>query len=266
MTTTTLTTPLAAPARIRVGRIFGLEVRNELLKLLRTPAFAIPALCFPWIFYVFFGLVLPTPKVGGTTMATYLLGTYGVFGVLGVSLFALGTGVAMERARGWTTARRAMAASPVIEVAARLAVAAVVGAIVALGLLVLGATVGGVVMPTAAWASLLAIFIACALPFGAIGLALGQALSAEAAPAVINVVYLPLSFLSGLWLPVAALPAPVRAVAEWLPPYHASQLALDVLGAARYNSPWPSVANLVVTTAVAFAVATWVTRRQAGGR
>ena len=96
-------------------RIFILELRNELLKLVRMPAFAVPALCFPWMFYVLFGLVLPTGRAAmaaGSAMSKYLLATYGVFGVLGVSLFSLGAAMAIERGQGWESVRRAMPSAP----------------------------------------------------------------------------------------------------------------------------------------------------------
>ena len=40
---------------------------------------------------------------------------------------------------------------------------------------------------------------------------------------VINLIYLPISFASGLWIPLRALPDLVKQVAPWLPPYHVAQ-------------------------------------------
>jgi ABC-2 type transport system permease protein len=70
-----------------------------------------------------------------------------------------------------------------------------------------------------------------ALPFCLMGLALGLWLSPNAAPAVLNLVYLPLGFLSGLWIPSTMFPGWLQSLAEWLPPYHLAALALDVTGA-----------------------------------
>lgn len=258
--------PRRSLARPRPLRILSLELRNELLKLLRMPGFVLPALGFPVMFYVLFGFTLPTPKASGMTMARYLLATYGAFGVLGVALFSLGAGMAIERGKGWTTARRAMAASTVLHLVARIAVAALFGAVVALALMVLGGTFGGVRMPTASWAALLAILTACAVPFGALGLAVGQFLSADSAPGAINLVYLPMSFLSGLWIPVEVLPKALQGLAEWLPPYHAAQLALRVLGGSREASPWSSVVYLAVLTVLCFVGASTAMRREGGAR
>ena len=59
---------------------------------------------------------------------------------------------------------------------------------------------------------------------------------ANSAPATINLIYLPMSFCSGLWVPFQFLPKIVRQIALALPPYHLSQLALGIVGAGRHES------------------------------
>ncbi len=67
-----------------------------------------PTLAFPLVFYVMFALVLPG-QWGGYQKATYLLATYGVFGVIGPSLFGFGVGLAIERAAGLAGAQARVA-------------------------------------------------------------------------------------------------------------------------------------------------------------
>src|SRR3546814_20483177 len=76
-------------------RVYLLEARHEFLRMLRTPSFALPVLLFPALFYTLFGLVLN--RADGGVAATYLLATYGVFGVMGAGLFGFGVVVAMEQ-------------------------------------------------------------------------------------------------------------------------------------------------------------------------
>ena len=254
---------------VRPIQILGLEVRNELLKLVRMPAFAIPALCFPWIFYVLFGIILPSgpagQRMGGGMMATYLLASYGVFGVLGSAMFSLGAGLAIERGQGWTTVRRAMPSAPALHLGARILIAGLWGTVVMLGLCVLGAVFGGVRLPTASWALLLLVVGLCALPFGALGLAIGQLLGPNSAAGVINAIYLPMSFLSGLWIPLQALPKALQSAASVWPSFHALQLALHAVGGrvgqTAMEPVGTAVAALVITTLVAFTAATFLTRR-----
>jgi ABC-2 type transport system permease protein len=154
-----------------------------------------------------------------------------------------------------------MPSSPSLHLAARLAVAGLFGLLIGVGLVVIGAVFGGVRMPTASWAALLAIIAASALPFGAIGFGLGQLLGPNSAAGVINAVYLPMSFLSGLWVPIAFLPAFLQRLAVVFPPYHAAQLALTAIGAPHQESVGMALGSLVLLTVIATGFASFAARR-----
>ena len=85
---------------LQILRIYSLETRSEFLKILRMPSFAIPSLVFPMMFYIFFGLLFNKGGMDGQ-MPSYLLATYGVFGIIGPALFSFGGGVAVEKDQGW---------------------------------------------------------------------------------------------------------------------------------------------------------------------
>jgi ABC-2 type transport system permease protein len=77
------------------------------------------------------------------------------------------------------------------------------------------------------------------------GLALGYFTGPNSAPPTINLIYLPMSFCSGLWVPFMFLPKVVQKIALALPPYHLSQLALGTVGAGmheRLTSHWEVLA------------------------
>ena len=79
-------------------RIYRTEARHEFLKLIRMPIFAISTIAFPLMFYVIFGLAFADETAGGVGVTTYMLATYGAFGVIGWALFGFGVAVA-DRAR-----------------------------------------------------------------------------------------------------------------------------------------------------------------------
>jgi len=72
---------------------------------LREPAFIVPTLLFPLMFYVFFGLLLNKSGFGGQ-MPTFLMVTYGVFGIMSPALFGFGASVAMDRDKGWLAVKQ----------------------------------------------------------------------------------------------------------------------------------------------------------------
>lgn len=226
-----LAQPLHRPPageRHRALPSYLLEAKYEFLRLLRTPMFALPTLLFPNLFYLLFGVVLGSR--GGGQAAQYLLATYGVFGVMGAALFGFGVTVAMERDQGLLALKRALPMPPGAYLAAKIAMALLFSLAVVLLLATLAASLGGVTLRPGQWALLLAIQVLGALPYCAIGLWIGCVANGNGAPAIVNLIYLPMAFLSGLWLPLHVLPAPLQLLAPVWPSYHHAQLALAVVG------------------------------------
>jgi ABC-2 type transport system permease protein len=208
-------------------RSYLLEARYELLRLLRTPSFALPSLLFPCLFYVLFGVLL---NRSNGDAARYLLATYGVFGVMGVGLFAFGVTVAMEREQGLLIYKRALPMPPGAYLFAKMAMAIAFAMMISLLLATLAATLGGVELHASQWLLLWVVNVVGVLPFAALGLFIGTLVGGQGAPAVVNLLYLPMAFLSGLWLPLKLLPAWIAKLAPVWPSYHHSQIALKVIG------------------------------------
>jgi ABC-2 type transport system permease protein len=245
--------PARALERPSLWRIYTLEARLEFMKLLRLPAFVLPTLAFPVLFYVFFGLSMKAD--GPIVLATYLIATYGVFGVVGAALFGFGVGVATERGQGWMLLKRASPMPPGAYFAAKIFMSVVFGSLIVAMLYTLGATLGHVQLPASGWATLAVIHVGGSLPFCAMGLAMGYFAGPNSAPAIVNLIYLPMSFLSGLWLPIQVLPEFIRKIAPALPTYHLAQLALRVIGADSGGSVAGHLAYLATFTVVCLALA-----------
>ena len=215
--------------RVSLPRIYALEAKHEFLRLLRSPSFAVPTLLFPAMFYFLFA-VLFTKGRADYQANIYLLATYGVFGVMAPGLFGFGVSVALDRDRGWLTLKRAQPMPPGAYLASKLAMAMLFSVVIFTLLAAIGTTLGGVRLPLDAWVALFVVEVLGVLPFCAIGLFVGTLVNGQGAPAIINLIYLPMSFLSGLWMPITVLPAAVRGVAPLWPAYHLGQLALDAVG------------------------------------
>ena len=215
--------PRLAPAQR--ARVYVLEARAQLLSTVRTPGFTIPTLVFPLMFYVFFGVTMSMSPV----MPTYLLATYGVFGIIGPALFGFGVGLATERDNGALRLKQTTPMPVSAYLLARVVTALLFGMAIVLGLFLLGAFVGEVRLHRWQWFALAGIVLASVVPFCALGLAIGAWVKAQSAVAIVNLVYLPMAFLSGLWIPVAVLPSFLRDLAVVFPAYHQAQLALKVV-------------------------------------
>ena len=241
------------PVRRLALRSYLLEARCECLRMLRDPGFCIPVLGFPLMFYLLFAVVLN--KAHSAATAQYLLATYGAFGVAGAGLFGFGVTIALDRERGFLRLKRVQPTPPGAMLLARMAMAMLFAAAISLLMALLAATVAAVALSPLQWLALLAVNVAGVLPFSAIGLYVGTRVSGSAAPALLNGLYLPMSFLSGLWLPLSMLPPLLAKLAVLWPAYHLGQLALKVVGHDQGQPAWLHVLALAGFTAVFFALA-----------
>lgn len=217
--------------------IYLKEAKYEFLKYLRLRVYTISVLSFPIMFYVLFGLVLNARQsIAGTRVSVYLIPSYGTFGVIAASLFATAAGLAADRGLGWLQVKRASPMPPFAYFTAKLFTSVVFSTVVVLSLFALGIAFGGVRMEVGQFARLFGTLVAGSIPFSAMGLALGYFTGPNSAPPTINLIYLPMSFCSGLWVPFMFLPKVVQKIALVLPPYHLSQLALGVVGSGTHES------------------------------
>ena len=228
------------------------EAKCEALRMLREPAFCLPVIGFPVLFYLLFGVLLDK---GEGKAAQYLLATYGAFGVIGAGLFGFGVTIAVDREKGLLRLKRALPVPPGALLLAKIQMAMLFAAIISLVLAVIAATVAGVTLEPSQWLRLLLIDVLGVLPFCAIGLYVGALVGGNAAPALLNMLYLPMAFLSGLWLPLTLLPGILSTIAPLWPAYHLGQLALKVVGFDMGQPVWMHVMVLAGITVLFFVLA-----------
>lgn len=247
------------PAPHSLFRCYWLEAKYEFLRMLRTPSYCVPVLAFPLVFYLMFGVLMQ--RGHDATAARYLLASYGVFGAMGASLFGFGVSVALDREQGWLTLKRALPMPPGAYLFAKLIMAMVFIAVISILLIVLAVGVAGVSLGARQAILLVLVDVLGALPYAAIGLYIGTRMGGRGAPALINLVYLPMAFLSGLWMPLQFLPSTIRSLAPVWPAWHHAQLALQIAGSRTEGAPLLHVVYLLAIAAVFFHLAARRLRR-----
>ncbi|HJU25043.1 MAG TPA: ABC transporter permease, partial [Rhodanobacteraceae bacterium] len=157
--------------------------------------------------------------------------------------------------QGLLTLKRALPMPSGAYLFAKMLMAMLFAAIVTLLLMALAFSLGHVRMPIEDWIALLATAMLGVLPFCAIGLFVGTLIGGQGAPAVVNLIYLPMSFLSGLWLPLPYLPGFLQQIAPLWPAYHLGRLALTAAGQGDGHRIATHVAVLAGFTIAFFAIA-----------
>ncbi|MET0717637.1 MAG: ABC transporter permease [Pseudoxanthomonas sp.] len=240
-------TPVPFPPRAMLA-LYLREAKLEFLRVLRTPAFSIPTLVFSPMFYLLFGVLL---NRGDAHASSYLMASYSVFGVMGPGLFGFGVGLAIDRQQGLLMLKRVQPVPAAAPLLAKVGMAMIFAACIGAMLLVLGVTLGGVRMTPSQAALLLAVDILGVMPFCALGLLIGTLVnSGGGATAVVNLIYMPMALLSGLWLPLSMLPDVVERIAPLWPAWHLGQLGLKVVDLDSGSPAWMHVTVLLGFTAI----------------
>jgi len=230
MATQALTHSLPRTGTAPILPIFGKETKYEFLKLLRTRSFSLAIIGFPVMFYVLFGIANRNAYSGNIHIAKYMLGSYACFGLIGAALFGIGVGLAGELAAGWLELKRASPMPAPAYLFAKCASAVAFGLIIVSILTLIGTLFGGVSLSSIELIKMFGITIVGSITFASMGLLLALIVPANAATGIVNLIYLPMSFLSGLWMPIRFMPHWLQSIAPILPTYHLSQLMLHIFG------------------------------------
>jgi ABC-2 type transport system permease protein len=220
------------------------EVKFESIRMLRAPGFSIPFLLLPVPVYLFFGVMLAAPAVArNPVVADYLFSGFSVFAVMGPALFGVGCVLAIEREAGLLKLKRAQPAPGGAYLIAKMTMAMVFAAL-AMGTVLVAALFAGRITLSASQLAIMTIVMTVgALPFAALGLFLGAYVSANVAPAIANVIFLPMLWLSGLFIPLPKFLEPWAVI--W-PAFHLNQVALGFAGVAEFSFMAPGISAAVL--------------------
>jgi ABC-2 type transport system permease protein len=247
--------PVAAPMKVsRLLNAYCTEARYEILRTLRTPAFLLPTIALPLMLYVFFGIVLGGHRAAADSNAALLiLSGFAMFAVIGPGMFGIGIGFAMERQYGIVTLKRALPMPPAANLLAKVASSMVLALLVIAALMVLGAMFGHVSLTASQVVRFALVGVLGVVPFCALGLLIGTLVSGTAAPAVVNLIYFPMIYLSGLF--PFPLPKALQIAAVFWPAFHLNQLSLGALGLKTFLDAWIAGTVLAVISLVCVVIA-----------
>jgi ABC-2 type transport system permease protein len=221
----TTTTSLAP-----IGPLFGRQVQAELLRMWRTPGFLLSSLVLPSILYSILGLSRANGLEGGVSSHVYTLASVATYGVVSVMLYSFGFCIANERVQRVHVLMRATPLPAWVYLLAKMVTALLSALAMLLLLSGLAIVAGGVQLSGAAWITLISSLALGALPFVALGFAIGNVVSPTSAAPIINLSFFVFAFASGIFAPLSQLPDIVQSIAPYLPLYRLAQLAWSAVG------------------------------------
>lgn len=212
-----------------MSRHLRAECRLILTILFRQPGFWVPTVLFPAMLYAFFGA-----QSGGGSWAANAMASFAIYAVFGVGFFQFGVSVAQDRESAFATWQRSLPGHPANPWIARLAASLVFVSLAVCLVIAVALLMTDIALAASTWARLGLVCLIATLPATVMGIALGSVSSARAAVPIANMIFLPLAYLGGLWVPPMFMPAPIATISEWTP-----TRAMGELGwAAITGAPW----------------------------
>lgn len=218
----------------------------DILRMLRNKRYLVFVVSFPVLLYVINANIYgQDTSPDGVAYSVVLMVSMAAYGALAASMMSSAVPLATERQSGWL---RQIQITP-LPGSAVIAVKLLTAMLLVLPSLALVSLVAivqqGVSLPPGRWAALLVALWLGAAPFVALGLAIGSALTADAAQPVAMICMFALAIAGGLWFPPEVFGATMKTVAELTPSYHYAGLG------------WSLAAGHGVATADVLAVAGW---------
>lgn len=230
----------------RMLRAYLMEAKLETLGALRTTGFALPFISAPVAIYLFFGVLIMGDGRGngpyGPGLADYL---FSGFSVMAAAMPGIFTGVilATERDGNLLKLKRALPLPPGATIVAKVLMSMGVAALAVTLVAVSALVAGKITLSLAQVAIIWAVLVAGTVPFCAVGLLIGTLASGSAAPAWGHLVFLPMMYLSGLFIP---LPEFLKSQVILWPTFHLNQLALGLAGVEAFTFIPPAMAAAVL--------------------
>ncbi|MGH3041383.1 MAG: ABC transporter permease [Gaiellaceae bacterium] len=198
-------------------RLFLHELRAQQLLFWRNREAAFFSFVFPILLLVLIGSVYGDEPIDGVSAPTYLLiGLIG-YGVSANAFAALAITLVIRREAGLLKRVRGTPLGPATYLAAVIGSTVVVIALEVVAQLLLGVYVLDADWPERPGRFVVAVALGAAA-FAALGIAITTVVrTAEGSSAVVNAIYLPMAFISGVFFSTTEMPAFLEAISEVLP-------------------------------------------------
>jgi ABC-2 type transport system permease protein len=179
-------------------------------------------------------------------------------------VFSFGMALAVERGQKQDVLLRASPLPAWTYLLAKVINAAVFALVALIALFIYAHITAKVSLSPETWLTLIARLLLGSIPFIGLGFGFGYLVGPNSAPAVINLVYLPIAFGSGIFVPINQLPDFIQTVAPYLPLHPFVVLAWDAIGFPTDQSVSTAVLILSAYAVGFFALAVWAYRRDQG--
>jgi len=228
-------------------RLFRHELGGELLLYVRSRELAFFTFLLPMIFFVLLGSTYGDDTVEGVRGSDFLEAGMIGYGAISIAFAGLAIVLVIRRESGILKRLRATPLPAPAYVAALLSAFLAAFAVEVVGLILLGRLLFGISVPDRIGSLVLALLLG-AISFCGLGIGVTALMrSAEGASAVVNAIYLPMSFIAGAFFSPHHFPSFLRGIADVLPLTYFLRLVRNVM--LHGQEIWSQGTNVAVVAA-----------------
>ena len=228
-------------------RLFRHELGGELLLYVRSRELAFFTFLLPMIFFVLLGSTYGDDTVDGVRGSNFLEAGMIGYGAISIAFAGLAIVLVIRRESGILKRLRATPLPAPAYVAALLSAFLAAFAVEVVGLILLGRLLFGIGVPDRIGSLVLALLLG-AISFCGLGIGVTALMrSAEGASAVVNAIYLPMSFIAGAFFSPHHFPSFLRGIADVLPLTYFLRLVRNVM--LHGHDIWSQGTNVAVLAA-----------------
>ena len=223
------------------------ELKGELLLYTRSRELAFFTFLLPMIFFVLLGSTYGNDTVDGVRGSNFLEAGMIGYGAISIAFAGLAIVLVIRRENGILKRLRATPLPAAVYITAVLSAFLAAFAVEVVGLILLGRVLFGIGIPDRLGSLVLALLLG-AISFCGLGIGVTALIrSAEGASAVVNAIYLPMSFIAGAFFSPHHFPQVLRAVADVLPLTYFLRLIRNVM--LHGHEIWSQGTNVAVVAA-----------------
>jgi ABC-2 type transport system permease protein len=232
-----------------------------MLRLVRSPFFLLFSVLMPVAFYSIFAVLNGTSvEVGGTTWGTYSLMSMTAFSLIGTAAGQFGIRLSYERKDGLIRLMKLTPLSTGAWASAKIAAHLLVHLIIIAVMFGYSAIAFRTEMSAWLWVASGLWLLVGSIPFLALGILLGMIRNTDAATAIANLVYMGLSVLGGLWMPLSTFPDWMQKVGSMLPSHAYASVSWSIVAGGEVD--WLDVPVLLGYGAMFLMIALMLHRRR----
>ncbi|BBH22799.1 ABC transporter permease [Paenibacillus baekrokdamisoli] len=237
------------------------QCKAELLRTARNKRFVIFSIIMPVaFFFLFTSTVGNDAKVGGVNWSSYYLMSMTCYGIIGASFSTFSIRISRERSQGWIRLLRITPLPSWAYVVSKVAAQGIINLFIVIMMFVIGGLGKQISLPVSVWIeSGLWIWIG-GMSFMALGTLVGAMKNTDAVQVISTVLYMGLSILGGLWMPVESMSSTMQSISKFTPTYQLGHGAWNIIAGVAID--WSSIGILAAYVVVFMVLSSYILKKQ----